>query len=105
MAFCGLMCTECSIYKATLKNDPEYRHQIALAFSTPELILKEADINCSGCTTNGCLYIGCHDCAVRKCAVEKNIAHCGQCPSFPCDNLDIPFEYDPQNRERLRLSV
>ena len=44
--------------------------------------------NCPGCIVlNGKASWSDSDCDVSRCCVNKGYKHCGECPSFPCDDL------------------
>ena len=47
---------------------------------------------CKGCTNIRKPFWG-EDCPVKSCCEIKRLAHCGQCPDFPCDLL-YQFAYD-----------
>lgn len=77
------------------------------------MIESRCGILCSGCKyaeSTGCK--GCvkiekpfwgESCPVKGCCEEKGCAHCGRCPSFPCELLN-QFAYDPaQGDDGLRI--
>ena len=71
--FCGLDCGHCK---------PEYKSM------------------CKGCrSTGGSPFWG--QCQIAKCCIEKKHEHCGQCPSFPCDNLKA-FSFHPTQGDNGR---
>ena len=57
---------------------------------------------CKGCLkSNGHPFHG--DCPVALCCIKKGHAHCGECESFPCKQLN-DYAFDPEhgdNGERL----
>ncbi len=57
-SYCGINCKECKNY---LKN-----------------------VNCRGCKKEEVLI---EDCPTKKCCIEKNIIHCGECLTFPCEMM------------------
>jgi hypothetical protein len=90
IAFCGIVCTECLTYKATLKNDNKARAKIAEEWSTRyKHDFKPEDINCNGCLAEGKIQIGyCSVCDIRKCGTNRKLLNCGYCIEYPCDKLD-----------------
>jgi len=49
--------------------------------------------NCGGCiATNGHPFHG--DCPVAQCCGSRGYLHCGECPDFPCDQLNA-YSCDP----------
>ena len=51
-------------------------------------------MGCKGCVNIREPFHG--KCAVKSCCEEKDRAHCGQCPEFPCQLLN-QYAYDPQH--------
>lgn len=51
LAYCGVLCNECEIYKATISNDINERKRVKEKFNSKEYPLTVEDINCLGCST------------------------------------------------------
>ncbi len=100
MAYCGIYCSDCPAYKATVANDDVLREQTAALWSkTYHSDIKAGDINCRGCKSE--LVFGhCNVCEIRACSREKTFAHCGECEAF-CTKLDFIFNSIPGIKERL----
>lgn len=64
---CGILCYEC-----------EYKEKV----------------NCKGCTCIDKPFWG-DECPVKSCCENKNLTHCGQCDTFPCEMLN-QFAYDKE---------
>lgn len=101
IACCGLLCSDCPAYKATLHNDDGLREKTAeewrKAFN-PDI--KAEDINCLGCKSD--LTFGyCKVCEIRACSLEKSLENCGGCTSFSCDKLEGLLQHAPEARGRL----
>lgn len=102
IAYCGILCEECEIYKATLKDDDALRETVARKFSDEDYVLTKEEMNCLGCSGNNeKLFRFCNECEIRLCATEREINNCGECKDYPCKKLTKPFEMDPTNKERL----
>ncbi|TYB83658.1 MAG: DUF3795 domain-containing protein [Kosmotoga sp.] len=102
IAYCGILCEECEIYKATLKDDDSLREAVARKFSDEDYPLKKEDKNCLGCSENyDKLFRFCSECEIRLCAIEREINNCGECKDYRCKKLSKPFEMDTTNKERL----
>lgn len=93
-AYCGLNCSTCPIYVATMESDPirqmAQRKQIAgLINARYGIELSAGQINdCDGCRSkSGRLFIMCGDCKIRKCARDKRVESCAFCPDYVCDKL------------------
>lgn len=101
LAHCGLLCSECGAYRATVENDGELREKTAEEWSKMfGADIRADDINCLGCHSE-VLFGHCHTCDIRKCSLENNHNNCSECASFECDRLEYIFKHDPRARERL----
>jgi len=108
IAYCGLMCSSCQVYLATLEQD-EYR-KLEMRESIAEqcriiygMNLKAGEISdCEGCrTADGRIFSGCVNCGIRKCAANKKIENCAYCTEYACEILKEHFLHDPQSQITL----
>ena len=82
IGYCGLYCGACSFKVAFDENNRE--HLIAMPAKYDRH--KEAELQfCPGCKQED--KPG--ECAIRDCARDKNMDHCGHCPGFPCEKLEL----------------
>ncbi len=101
MAYCGLMCSECPAYKATVADDTSMREKTAEMWSRNYgSDIKPGDINCLGCDSE-VLFGHCNVCEIRACAKDKALENCGKCESFACGKVEGVLNYDEGARERL----
>ncbi|MFZ5643804.1 MAG: DUF3795 domain-containing protein [Bacillota bacterium] len=101
MAYCGLICSGCDAYKATVNNDDAQRQKIAEEWSKAYgADIKAEHINCLGCNSEKRLAY-CGMCQIRACCIEKRYNNCSDCESFGCEKLSEIFKHDPGARERL----
>ena len=94
--YCGIYCGACSILR-----HGETGHGdglVACCGSVP----KEG-LACGGCKS-GVVYAGCRVCMFRDCAVEKGVAHCIDCPEYPCRAYD-KWQYAAKLLPHVRESV
>ncbi len=87
---CGLDCFNCPLYLAP--EDPVAKamvEQWAKQYDVPLDVMK-----CNGCRNhNGRIPVQihlngeAHRCAAYECVQSKGLHHCGECETFPCDNL------------------
>ena len=96
LAACGIDCTECASYRATMEQDlesakflvPWYKNMGWIGENEgAEAILMKNPL-CKGCwdSTEDCFFKrGGGNCKIRECCVEKQINHCDECIDFPCD--------------------
>lgn len=102
LAYCGVLCNECEIYKATISDDFDERKNVAQKFTSSEYPLTVENINCLSCSfENEIVFKFCMECEIRKCGVERKIENCGHCKEYPCNLLKKPFEMDEENKLRL----
>jgi hypothetical protein len=112
IACCGLDCTECKAFKATLAKDSERKEQLAKQWGeglTVEFTL--GDIDCNGCKSDvlsgWCRKI----CRIRPCAEERKVKTCAFCGDYPCEKLEEFLSKDSQgamareNLERIRKTL
>ena len=107
-AYCGLDCSSCPIYLATLEQDNSrqlsMRERIADQLSKQYSIdSKPEDINdCDGCRSDtGRIFTGCLQCNIRECAIGKNLESCAFCADYSCDKLKKHFLLDTDAQSRL----
>ncbi len=97
---CGLICSDCEAYKATVTNDDELRRTTSKNWSKVygADILPE-HINCLGCMQDSVKIGHCSDCKMRECVVSKGYENCSECDEYPCEMMEefvkvVPFTQD-----------
>ncbi len=104
IASCGLDCTKCNAYIASMTNDD------ALRIKTAEIWTKEfnfpfkaEEIDCHGCHATDGVQIGhCSQCGIRACAYGKGYKTCAECAEFSgCAKLEEFVSKVPGTRENL----
>ncbi len=78
---CGLFCAACGVYYATQEKDEKKLQEIANKLGQPL-----SKTYCEGCRSNR-KTATCKDCFIIKCAKEKGVAFCGECDTYPCQEL------------------
>jgi len=93
IAACGLICSDCSIFKAA--TNKEFAERLAEQWRNAGH--KDAEpswFKCRGCSSDDS-HVWSPDCPIRKCCLKvKRWDNCSLCEEFPCD-LIIKFENDP----------
>ncbi len=86
---CGINCSECQTYIATIKDDNEYREKNAQRMREQfNIKVEAADINCVGCFGDG-PHIGyCSVCKIRTCVAHRQIENCAYCQDYPCNDIE-----------------
>jgi hypothetical protein len=77
VAYCGLNCNECKVFKATQAEDYEQKKQIARHWSDQgEIKFKPEDVDCHGCKSDIISGFCRKLCELRPCAEEKKVKTC-----------------------------
>ncbi len=102
IGFCGLICTECPAYLATLNNDDEMRKKTAEKWSEMyHADIKPEGIKCNGCTTPGHKFHHCTECEMRLCGIAKGVKNCGWCAEYPCPKIKEFQKWVPDAKKVL----
>lgn len=91
LGFCGINCTECSAYKATVTTDEKLMQHVQDTFGDGKGT--RTDWVCLGCLASERALIAkyCATCRIRSCAVEHEVVNCSACSEFDgCEQL-YPF--------------
>lgn len=102
IAYCGLRCNECEVFKVSQANDYEQKKQIAKHWSDQfEAKFKPEDVDCRGCKSDKlsgwCRKI----CKMRTCAEERQVKTCAHCDDYPCGNMKEFLTDEPVATENL----
>jgi hypothetical protein len=109
LSYCGVDCTGCNIFKATVYGDKE---ALSLAVkqwqktATEHWRMDSLDpqiLNCRGCRVEGeGIFLGCWFCPIRRCCKEHGLSSCGLCSQWKtCEKLIEVFDNEPQAKENL----
>ena len=98
---CGLVCTECPIYRAA--GDAEFAEELAQGWREGGHAEAKAEwFRCRGCHGPDEL-VWTEDCKIRACCKgEKGLANCSWCGEFPCA-LIVEFENDGHAHHRAAV--
>ena len=103
IAYCGLTCTECGAYIATMNDDDEKRSEVAAQWSEEyggEFTAK--DISCMGCfSESDDVFDYCKKCEIRSCAKSRGVANCAHCDEYPCGKLADFLRMVPDAKKQL----
>ena len=88
LGYCGVECSKCTAYIATINNDDELRRRYAAEqseFFGMEILPEQ--INCVGCLEDG-VHLGyCSMCEIRRCCRERGFKTCAECSEYVCEDL------------------
>ena len=102
IAKCGLTCTECEAYIATMTNDIDAL--TIMANKATEQFGTEftwEDSICNGCLSDGKKIGYCAQCGVRACAMERGMENCAHCPDYGCETANAFWQHAPRAKTRL----
>jgi len=110
IAYCGIICSECTAFLATQKNDDNERKKVAEMWSKQfNAEFKPEDINCDGCLSESeRLFNYCRVCEIRKCGQEKGVKNCAYCDDYACETLNKFIDNVPEAKttlEEIRKSL
>jgi hypothetical protein len=90
MTMCGYKCNLCSAYAKNIKKNDRREELSAIWKKYYGLDMPKEEVFCDGCrcATKDARLVD-EGCPVRKCVINKKIAHCGDCPEFPCGTLSL----------------
>jgi hypothetical protein len=103
IAYCGIDCSKCRSYIATLSGNPEELAKVAkrlekiyCAEVKPEYVI------CDGCKADKRhSYFCSNKCKMRQCCIDKHYNSCIECPDFPCSELEFELKNTPEARKNL----
>lgn len=101
LSCCGMVCTECGIYKAA--HDPKVAEEEAGRWrSWGHADAKPEWFQCQGCHgPDEVVWSG--DCAIRACAKARKLGNCSECDDFPCEKVTA-FETDGHEHHRAAIA-
>jgi hypothetical protein len=100
VAYCGLVCSECPAYLATIQNDADKLIELAMKWYQKE---NDPDlVRCNGCTSEGPHLPFCAECGVRLCGRERNVITCAHCEEYGCGTLQAFFKQVPDAEKWLK---
>lgn len=105
IAYCGLVCSECSAYLATKAGDREAVEKVAAQwreeYHAPNITAE--NVWCDGCLAEGGRHCGhCAECGIRACGVARKVENCGRCPDYAaCEKIKGFLEMAPEAKAVL----
>lgn len=104
IAKCGLICTGCESYLATLSDDlPALTKMAEEASKKLNTAFTWEDCRCFGCQGEGKKIGYCDSCAVRTCAQERGVETCAHCDDYGCEKISTFLEIAPQAKQGLAM--
>jgi len=103
IAYCGLNCADCDMFKATQLKDLEWKKRIAERWTKQHGIeFAPSDVDCNGCKSDKlsgwCRKI----CKVRPCAEKRNVNTCAHCSDYSCATLKEFLTDEPIAEKNLK---
>ena len=90
IAYCGINCSKCPTFIATLNDSNSERKDVAEKWSKEfNVSIKPEDINCDGClATTERIFNYCKVCNIRKCGTKREVKNCAYCEDYACEKLN-----------------
>ncbi len=86
IAYCGLVCSDCSAYIATQANDQAALQRVVEQwreeYDAPNTTVQ--DVTCDGCLVGGLKCSHCGQCDIRACGMSRGVANCAHCADYAC---------------------
>jgi hypothetical protein len=88
IAYCGLDCSGCDVFRATAFDDDGIRQDYAdKIFSQFKIKVEPETVNCYGCRDERPKSGYCAVCEVRQCAIDRGMENCATCEDYGCEKL------------------
>lgn len=89
MTRCGYCCDLCKAYTPNVQINDQRKELSEIWKKYYDLNIPVDDIYCDGCRCEraDAKFLD-NNCPVRKCVIDKNLHHCGDCSSYPCDTFN-----------------
>jgi hypothetical protein len=107
-SYCGVDCTVCDVFKATVHGDQEARLRAAKLWTKTAQehwgmeTLDPNILNCTGCRTGDVQHSGYGRCPIPPCARKRRLTSCGHCPEWrECERLSGVFRDEPEAKRNL----
>jgi hypothetical protein len=88
IAYCGLDCSGCDVFRATAFDDDQmrqdYADQIKLNW---KIEIDPAGVSCYGCRDERPKTGFCASCEVRACTKERGLNNCATCEDYGCEKM------------------
>jgi hypothetical protein len=86
---CGYCCDLCKAYAPNILKNDQRKGLSEMWRSCYNVDIPIEDIYCEGCKCQkqGAKIIDA-DCPVRECDINKELSHCGQCSTYPCNKFN-----------------
>lgn len=110
IAYCGIYCDTCPLYKATIANDDEAKMKVAKEWgANNKSDFKLEEYYCYGCKDKRSLGAVGYNCTVKECAIKRGYALCSQCSELEaCDEKlwkEFPWIHEKSIRLRSELGI
>ena len=110
IAYCGIYCDTCPLYKATIANDDEAKMAVAKEWGeSTKPDFKPEEYYCYGCKDKRSRGTVGYHCTVKQCAMKKGYSLCSQCNELEtCDEQlwkELPWLREKSIKLRKELGI
>lgn len=105
IAYCGIDCSKCEGYLATLSGKDEELIKVAKLWSKQfKTDVTKEQVICDGCKANKRRSYHCQNtCEIRPCCKAKNLDSCIKCDNFPCADECFILQQVPEAKKNLEI--
>jgi hypothetical protein len=111
IAYCGIVCSDCSAYLATQSGTRGALEKVAAQWQDEYGLegVTIQDVTCDGCIDESSRKgAHCFECGVRACGVALGVVNCAHCSDYACEKLEEFFGFVPDSRgvlDQIRASL
>jgi len=103
IAYCGINCTTCPLYMATMNNDALMKQEISLKWGKLyNRLIDIKDMECYGCKSSKKFCLS-NECNITTCNISKGIETCSQCSTYPCERINKFYEWQENNDTNVEI--
>lgn len=105
IAYCGIDCSKCEGYLATLSGKEEELIKVAQAWSEKfQTSVMPEDVICDGCKADERKSRHCKNtCEIRPCCIGKRLKACINCDNFPCADECFIIQQVPDAKKNMEI--
>ncbi len=104
VAYCGINCESCKLYKATISNNDELRKEVAKEWGDLyKRTLNLSELNCLGCKSE-IIYEACKKCDIKDCNLKRETENCNSCEEYSTCKRIRQFEnWQKENNTEVEI--
>ena len=106
LAYCGIDCESCKLYKATINKDIKLLKDIAREWGALyKKTLNLSELKCLGCKSE-VIYEGCKTCDIKACNQKGGIENCSHCKAYStCERIYKFKKWQSDHNTGVEISI